>query len=70
MKPVKHIAYNTMQQGPDERQASFTAKLFTSVVSMTLLAVAFLQFSDPLAMPQKQASNKNRLNRSILWQYL
>lgn len=53
MKPVKHIAYNTMQQGPDERQASFTAKLFTSVVSMTLLAVAFLQFSDPLAMPQK-----------------
>ena len=52
MKPIKHIAYNTLKPGPDDRQATFTARLLTSVISMSLLTLAFLQFSDPLAMPQ------------------
>lgn len=59
MKPIKHIAYNTLKPGPDDRQATFTARLLTSVISMSLLTLAFLQFSDPLAMPQKASVEQN-----------
>lgn len=53
MKSVKHIAYDAHKQSSEERQANFSAKLLTGVVTITLFTAAFLQFSDPLAMPQK-----------------
>ena len=53
MKPVKHIAYSSLQPGPDDRQATFTARLLTSVIATSLFILAFFQLSDPLAMPQK-----------------
>ena len=59
MKPVKHIAYNSLKPGPDDRQATFTARLLTSVVATSLFALAFFQLSDPLAMPQKASIDQN-----------
>lgn len=53
MKSVKHIAYSSLQPGPDDRQATFTARLLTSVIATSLFILAFFQLSDPLAMPQK-----------------
>ena len=59
MKPVKHIAYNSLKPGPDDRQATFTARLLTSVVATSLFVLAFFQLSDPLAMPQKASVDRN-----------
>ena len=53
MTVVKHIAYDSIHPGPDDRHASFTARLLTAVTATSLFILAFLQFSDPLAMPQK-----------------
>lgn len=61
MTVVKHIAYDSTQPGPDDRQASFTARLLTSVTATSLLILAFLQFSDPLAMPQKASVQRDPL---------
>ena len=59
MTVVKHIAYDSTQPGPDDRQASFTARLLTSVTATSLFILAFLQFSDPLAMPQKASVHRD-----------
>lgn len=59
MKSVKHIAYDAHKQSSEERQANFSAKLLTGVVTITLFTVTFLQFSDPLAMPQKASIEQN-----------
>ena len=53
MKSIKLIAYDSHKQSSEERQANFSAKLLTAVIAISLLIAAFLQFSDPLAMPQK-----------------
>ena len=53
MKSVNHIAYDSHKRSSEEKQAGFSAKLITSVITISLFSVAFLQFSDPLAMPQR-----------------
>lgn len=51
----QHIVYDSQQTTPEDRNATFSAQLLTSVVAGSVLAVSFLALSNPLALPQKAA---------------
>ncbi|MDY2899388.1 MAG: hypothetical protein SOT13_02530, partial [Candidatus Aphodousia sp.] len=51
----QHIAYDSLERTAEERNASFSAQLLTSVVTGSALVLSFLTFSNPLELPQKAA---------------
>ncbi len=51
----QHIAYDSRERTAEERNASFSAQLLTSVVTGSALVLSFLTFSNPLELPQKAA---------------